>query len=67
MKGPDWLDARTLADRAAKVGVLIEPGDVFFCPGNTPKNYFRLAYSSISEKQIPEGIVRLAKAIEDLR
>ena len=26
MKGPDWLDSRALADRAAEMGVLIEPG-----------------------------------------
>tara|TARA_B100001109_G_scaffold240234_1_gene223365 strand:+ start:32 stop:676 length:645 start_codon:yes stop_codon:yes gene_type:complete len=67
VRGPDWLDSRRLADRAAQKGVLIEPGDVFFRTCKAPKNYFRLAYSSISEKQIPEGISRLAKVVEGLR
>ena len=67
VRGPDWLDSRRLADRAAEKGVLIEPGDVFFRTCKAPKNYFRLAYSSISEKQIPEGISRLAKVVEGLR
>ena len=67
MKGPDWLDSRALADRAAEMGVLIEPGEVFFQPGAAQHNYFRLAYSSIGESQIAEGIGRLAAAVETLR
>ena len=67
VKGPDWLDSRRLAERAAEQGVLIESGDVFFLRDNPPLNYFRLAYSSISEQQIPTGISKLAAAVESLR
>ena len=67
VKGPDWLDSRALADRAAEMGVLIEPGEVFFQPGAAQPNYFRLAYSSIGESQIAEGVARLAAAVETLR
>ena len=61
------LDARRLAERAAEAGVLIEPGDAFFQPGDPRLNYFRLAYSSIPEARIEEGIARLAAAVEVLR
>ena len=67
MKGPDWLDSRALADRAAEMGVLIELGEVFFQPGAAQHNYFWLAYSSIGVSQIAEGIGRLAVAVETLR
>ena len=67
VKGPDWLDSRALADCAAEMGVLIEPGEVFFQPGAAQPNYFRLAYSSIGESQIAEGVARLAAAVETLR
>ena len=67
VQGPDWLDARRLAERAAEAGVLIEPGDAFFQPGDPRLNYFRLAYSSIPEARIEEGIARLAAAVEVLR
>ncbi|MEK9935923.1 MAG: PLP-dependent aminotransferase family protein [Rhodobiaceae bacterium] len=67
VRGPDWLDSRQLAEQAAADGVLIEPGDVFFAPGSPPLNYFRLAYSSIPEARIAEGVSRLASAIETVR
>lgn len=67
VKGPDWLDSRALAVRAADDGVLIEPGDVFFRPTPPQLNYFRLAYSSIGESRIAEGVARLAAAVESLR
>ncbi|MGB2158660.1 MAG: hypothetical protein ACPH8C_00005, partial [Candidatus Puniceispirillaceae bacterium] len=58
---------RQLAEQAAANGVLIEPGDVFFAPEAPPLNYFRLAYSSIPEARIEEGVSRLASTIEMLR
>ena len=66
IKGPDWLDSRLLADRAAAQDVLIEPGDVFFAPDNPPLNYFRIAYSSIDSEKIPDGIARLAHLLHDM-
>jgi GntR family transcriptional regulator/MocR family aminotransferase len=67
VEGPEWLDAGELAKQAMEVGVLIEPGDVFFQAQDPPRNFFRLAYSSISAERIPEGIARLAGVIENLR
>ena len=67
IKGPDWLDSRLLAEKAAEQGVLIEPGDVFFQPESPPLNYFRIAYSSIDEGKIAEGIERLAQIVRALQ
>ena len=67
IKGPDWLDSRLLAKRAAEQGILIEAGDVFFAPDNPPLNYFRIAYSSIPSEKIPEGIRRLARLLDDMK
>ena len=64
--GPDWLDARLLAQRAMAGGVLIEPGDVFFRSEAAPLNYFRLSYSAISTDRIGEGFKRLVKAVNSL-
>ena len=66
IKGPDWLDSRILAERAAEQGVLIEAGDVFFASDNPPLNYFRIAYSSIDSEKIPEGINRLSALLHDM-
>lgn len=65
--GPDWLDARELAREAASDGVLIEPGDIFFASSSPPKQYFRLAYSSIAASRIGAGMERLNAAMERLR
>lgn len=65
--GPNWLDARILAERAMSKGVLIEPGDVFFPSKSAPLNYFRLSYSAISEDKIANGIALLGEVLHDLR
>ena len=65
--GPDWLDARVLAQRAMAGGVLIEPGDVFFRSEAAPLNYFRLSYSAISTDRIGEGVARLAAVLHKLQ
>ena len=65
--GPDWLDARVLAQRAMAEGVLIEPGDVFFRSEAAPLNYFRLSYSAISTDRIAEGVARLAAVLHKLQ
>jgi GntR family transcriptional regulator/MocR family aminotransferase len=66
VKGPDSLDTRVLAERAAEQGILIEPGDVFFLGENPPKNYFRLGFSSIPVDRIEPGIQTLADIVHDL-
>jgi GntR family transcriptional regulator/MocR family aminotransferase len=63
LMGPAWLDARRLADLAAAERVLIEPGDVHFAEKSPPLNFFRLGFSSIESRSIPEGIRRLGDLI----
>jgi GntR family transcriptional regulator / MocR family aminotransferase len=64
LRFPDATDTRALADEAARLGVLIEPGDVFFAPeaGAVPKNYARLGFASIDGARIDPGIETLAAA-----
>ncbi len=64
MRAPDGGRYRTgwrLIFRAK--GVLIEPGRIFFDPATAPRNYYRLAYSSIAQTRIPDGIAHIAEAI----
>jgi len=67
IKGPDWLDTRKLAEHAAKAGVLIEAGDTFFGEASPPRNYLRLAYSSIDDRQIRPGFAKLAESVEAMK
>jgi GntR family transcriptional regulator/MocR family aminotransferase len=60
MRAPDAVDTdRLTLDLRAK-GVLIEPGRIFFAPATAPRNYYRLAYSSIAQSRIPDGIAHIA-------
>jgi len=55
--------SRGLADRS----VLIEPGHSFFAGPTPPRNYYRLAYSSIAAPRITEGVALLAKTINEMK
>ncbi len=63
VKGPEDLNSEELAKSAAKIGILIEPGRINFGCANAPRNYFRLAFSSIDERKIEPGIKLLAAMI----
>ncbi|MFN0190724.1 MAG: PLP-dependent aminotransferase family protein [Aestuariivirga sp.] len=63
VKGPSRLDSEKLARGLAAKSVLIEPGRIDFGAANPPRNYFRLAFSSIDEAKIEPGIRILADAI----
>ncbi len=65
MRAPDHVDTGVLAGQLQARGVLIEPGRVFFDEEGMRHNFYRLAYSSISPNQIPEGIRLIAEAIEN--
>ena len=54
---------RRLARRLDRRGVVIEPGRGFFGPDHGPSRHYRLAYSSIHEDRIPEGIRLIAEEI----
>ncbi|MFT3986110.1 PLP-dependent aminotransferase family protein [Aestuariivirga sp.] len=65
VKGPAHIDSDTLGRAAAVRGILIEPGRIDFGVQNPPRNFFRLAFSSIDEKKIEPGIRRLADVIAE--
>ena len=52
-----------LAQQAAEKGVLIEPGRVTFGTPDAPRNFYRLAFSSIDEQKIEPGIRILADLV----
>ncbi|MDJ1016891.1 MAG: PLP-dependent aminotransferase family protein [Paracoccaceae bacterium] len=63
MAAPEGADTGALAEKVREDGVLIEPGAPFFPESNPPRHFYRLAYSSIPEERIPEGIARIARAL----
>ena len=62
---PKCTNAVKLAQKLLEMDVVIEPGDPFFVGENYPKNFIRLAYSSISTNKIAAGIELIAEAISD--
>jgi len=64
VKGPAKLDSDKLGQAAQQQGILINPGHICFGAENGPRNYFRLAFSSIDEKKIEPGIRLLAELIK---
>ena len=66
IKGPKDLDAQYLQQLAQQEGILIESGNVHFSQENSPKNYFRLGFSSISTDRIEPGIKKLAELINGI-
>jgi GntR family transcriptional regulator/MocR family aminotransferase len=63
MRAPQGTDTEKLAKKLMLQGVLIEPGRTFFHGTNRPREYYRLAYSSIPTDRIPEGIRLIAESI----
>lgn len=63
MQAPEGVDTAALAHDLRAEGVLIEPGKAFFDPARAPDTYYRLAYSSIPQGRIAEGIARIAAGI----
>jgi GntR family transcriptional regulator/MocR family aminotransferase len=64
INGPHGLDSEHLAIQARQYGVIIEPGVATFANPEPPKNYFRLAFSSIAVKKIEPGIKIIAGLID---
>jgi len=67
VQGPDWLKSEELAKEAEKIGVLIEPGDIFFMATNIQSNFFRLGFSSIDINKIEPGIKLLGETLRKLK
>lgn len=64
IEGPPDLNAPALEKEAAKKGILIESGDVFFMSPNPPLHFFRLGFSSIPAFKIEAGIKKLGKILK---
>ena len=65
MRAHEDVDAAELDQRLRARDVLIEPGHPFFQGPERPRNYYRLAYSSIQSERIPDGIALLAQELRD--
>ena len=65
MRAPDHVDTAVLAEQLKEDGVLIEAGGVFFEGPNGPKNFYRLAYSSIKPDAIRNGISLISKRLKN--
>lgn len=63
MRAPENINTTRLATNLRDQDVLIEPGHSFFADPLKGHRKYRLAYSSIDPKRIPEGIARIAQAI----
>ncbi|UWQ16562.1 PLP-dependent aminotransferase family protein [Jannaschia sp. M317] len=61
MQTPPGVSAAVLAQRLRDRKVLIEPAGPFFGAAQDPGTHYRLAYSSIAERDIPEGLRRIAQ------
>lgn len=66
VEGPAWLDAARLAAEAEILGVLIEPGAVFFSAATPRASCFRLGFASIRADRIEAGVAALAQAFQKL-
>ena len=63
---PHGLLSRTVFDEGIKQGVAILPGLPFYVDGGGTDT-IRMNFSTMSEEQIKEGMVRLARVITDLQ
>ena len=66
MRAPEHVSTLDLKRALREKDVLIETGHPYFAAGAGIKNYYRLAYSSISQELIPEGVRRIASEIDQL-
>jgi GntR family transcriptional regulator/MocR family aminotransferase len=60
MRAPDGVDTKALDPALRNKSILIEPGQSFFHGNSPPRNYYRLAYSSVATDRIAPGIALLA-------
>ena len=63
MRAEDDVDMGQATRDLREAGVLIEPGAPFFMGPDRPRNFYRLAYSSIPTGRIADGIATLAQVV----
>ncbi|MEM9639729.1 MAG: GntR family transcriptional regulator, partial [Pseudomonadota bacterium] len=66
MRARGGVDTQELARRLQARGVLVEPGHAFFSGPTRPKDYYRLAYSSIPASRIADGIALVADEMREM-
>lgn len=59
--GPDGFDGDQFSIDARELGILVEPGSVYFAQTAKPNPHFRLGFSYIPTDRIDRGIELLAK------
>tara|TARA_R110002153_G_scaffold3042_3_gene14383 strand:+ start:11515 stop:13338 length:1824 start_codon:yes stop_codon:yes gene_type:complete len=64
--GPKQLDGENLREKAAQLGILIEPVKRYFAKGKHPENCFRMGVTSIPNDRIRAGVSKLAELIHQL-
>ena len=64
--GPKQLDGENLREKAADLGILIEPVKRYFANTQHPENCFRMGITSIPNDKIREGVNKLANLIHQL-
>ncbi len=64
--GPKQLDGENLREKAAELGILIEPVKRYFAQNEYPENCFRMGITSIPNNRIREGVSKLADLIHQL-
>ncbi len=60
LEGPRDCSAASIAEQAARRGIIVEPGDRFFADASNSRHFLRLGISSIAIGQIEPGIRELA-------
>lgn len=63
IEGPEGTDADQLAQELRADGVIIESGSPFFPGPQRPCRFFRMAFSSIPENKIAEGVALTARRL----
>jgi GntR family transcriptional regulator/MocR family aminotransferase len=66
MQAPQHVNTLELAKLLEAKGVLIEPGRPFFSRETVPNHFYRLAFSSISDSKIRDGIKMIAQTIREI-
>lgn len=66
MRAPDHIDTAELARALHAKSVLIEPGHTFFAGDTPPRNFYRLAYSSIPSARIGDGVEIVSRVMNEM-
>ncbi|MGB5447124.1 MAG: PLP-dependent aminotransferase family protein [Psychromonas sp.] len=60
---PQTIDTSVLANRLRQLGIVIEPGQVFFSKYDQGHNFIKLGFILLNEQQLREGLTIIAKFI----